>query len=113
MEDHLGYGIDSERGLFLLTARREAKLRAGATALLVRAARHSRLVRSRALAAFAGLAQSSTLALPLARCWLRAPYDDLATQRGWRGCVRLSRQSLADLRQFTRLRGSRHVGRSI
>ena len=56
LEDHLGYGIDTARGLFLLTARREAKLRLGATALLFRAARHHRLVRARELASvpFAG-----------------------------------------------------------
>jgi hypothetical protein len=113
LEDHLGYGIDSARGLFLLTARREAKLRLGATALLCRAARHERLVRSRELAAFTGLAQSSSLAVPLARCWLRSLYDDLATQRGWGGSVRLSRQTLVDLRLWCSLRGSRHVGRSI
>ena len=36
LEDHLGYGIDSERGLFLLTERREASLRSGAAALMAR-----------------------------------------------------------------------------
>ena len=113
LEDHLGYGIDTSRGLFLLTARREAKLRLGATALLCRAARHRRLVRSRELASFAGLAQSSALAVPLARCWLRSLYDDLSAQRGWSGCVRLSRQTLVDLRLWCTLRRSRHVGRSI
>jgi hypothetical protein len=114
LRDHLGYGIDSARGLFLLTARREAKLRSGATALLCRAARHSRLVRSRELAAFAGLGQSSSLAVPLARCWLRSLYDDLSHQRrGWSGSVRLSRQSLLDLREWCRLRGSHRIGRSI
>ena len=113
LEDHLGYGIDTARGLFLLTARREAKLRLGATALLCRAARHHRLVRARELASFAGLAQSSALAVPLARCWLRSLYDDLSSQHGWTGCVRLSRQTLVDLRLWCSLRRSRHVGRSI
>jgi len=37
--DHLGYCIDSTRGLFLLTPRREAKLAAGARSLLCAAAR--------------------------------------------------------------------------
>ena len=113
LEDHLGYGIDTARGLFLLTARREAKLRLGASALLRRASSHRRLVRARELASFAGLAQSSALAVPLARCWLRSLYDDLSAQGGWSGCVRLSRQTLIDLRLWCSLRHSRHVGRSI
>ena len=33
LEEHLGYGIDSERGLFLLTARREQALAGGAHGL--------------------------------------------------------------------------------
>ena len=113
MDDHLGFGIDSSRGLFLLTDRREAKLRGGATALLCYAARNHRLVRTRALAGFAGLAQSSALALRLARLWLRSLYDDLSQRRGWSGNVRLCRQSLSDIREFTRLRGSAHTTRSI
>jgi len=70
-------------------------------------------VRARDLGSFCGLAQASYLALPLARCWLRAPYDDLELRRGWSGETRLSRQSLSDIREFTQLRNSRHVGRSI
>jgi len=54
LHDHLGYGIDSGRGRFLLTTRREAKLRGSAAALLCRAARHQRFVRARELASFAG-----------------------------------------------------------
>ena len=77
LTDHLGYGIDTERGLFLLTASREAKLRGQASALLGHAARHRRHVRTRALAGFAGLAQASSLAVPLARFWLRSVYDDI------------------------------------
>jgi hypothetical protein len=115
LHDHLGYGIDLgvQHGRFLLTERREVKLRAGATRLLCAAARRRRLVRARELAGFNGLAQSSGLALPLARCWLRAPFDDLSQRCSWAGDVQLSRQSMADLREFTRLRGSRHVGRRI
>ena len=130
LREHLGYTVDSQRGLFLLTQKREAKLRCSATALLYRAARHRRLVRTRELASFVGLAQASALAVPLARCWLRSVYDDMrgcewsmalgeppprgpALGRGWRGFTRLSRQSLADIREWTQLRASRHVGRSI
>lgn len=44
---------------------------------------------------------------------LRSLYDDLATRRDWRRGVRLSAQSLADLRWWAELRGSKHVGRAI
>jgi hypothetical protein len=113
LPDHLGFTIDSHRGLFLLTDRRVGKLRASAIDLLVHASSHRRLVATRLLASFAGLAQSSCLAVPSGRFMLRALYDDLAERRGWGGRVRLSAQSLADLRFWRDVRGSRHVGRSI
>ena len=80
LEDHLGYGIDTVRGLFLLTAKREAKLRGQVSALLGHAARHRRHVRTRVLAGFAGLANASSLAVPLARFWLRSVHDDISSQ---------------------------------
>lgn len=157
LRDHLGYCIDSVRGLFLLTVKRELKLRAQATDLLCRAARHRRLIPRRDLASFAGLAQSSVLAVPLGRCWLRSLYDDVggyeqslsatpmellggfasqlfqdhpsgpreayedarfgrqmsSRRHWWSGLVRLSSQTISDLRRWTRLRDSRWVGRSI
>jgi len=114
LEDHLGYCIDTARGLFLLTSKREAKLRTLAAALLGHAARHRRHVRTRVLAGFAGLAQASSLAVPLARFWLRSVYDDIvAGGHRWSGFTRLSRQGMADIAEWRRLRGSRHVGRAI
>ena len=113
LPDHLGFCIDSARGLFLLTARRMASLRAAAADLLVHASRHRRLVSTRRLASFAGLAQSSTLAVPIGRFMLRATYDDLSERRGWAGSVRLSQQTLSDLRFWYSIRGDPHVGRSI
>ena len=113
LDDHLGFAIDSHMGEFQLTARREAKLRTGARALLREAASTARLVRARDLASFAGLGQSSHLGLPLARCWLRSAYDDLSTKSSWASRVRLCRQTLSDLRQFTRLRGSARARRPI
>jgi len=113
MADHLGYAIDSARGLFLLTARRERSLTHQAHELLRLAAGGARRVRTRLLASFAGLGEASGLALPLARYMLRSLYDDLATRRGWHGYVRLSGQTIADLRWWGQLRGSRHVGRRI
>jgi hypothetical protein len=113
LPDHLGFCIDSARGLFLLTARRMASLRASAADLLVHASRHRRLVSKRRLASFAGLAQSSTLAVPIGRFMLRAAYDDLSERRGWAGSVRLSQQTLSDLRFWYGIRDDPHVGRSI
>ena len=101
LDDHLGFSIDSVRGEFGVIVRRARKLRTGALQLLTRAARHARRVPAKQLASFAGLAQSSYLALALARCWLRAPFDDLSRQLRWSGEVRLSKQSMADIRQFT------------
>ena len=113
LDDHLGFSIDSLAGTFGVTTRRERKLRFGALTILREAARRGRTVPARALASFAGLAQSTSLAIALVRCWLRAPYDDLTAMSSWRGRVRLSRQSLSDIRQFTTLRGSSRAQRSI
>ena len=113
LDDHLGYSIDSERGLFLLTARRETSLTQGAHWLLRQAAAHGGRVRTRSLAAFAGLGEASGLALPLGRFMLRSLYDCLATRRGWGGTVALSAQGRTDLRWWSTLRASPHVGRAI
>jgi hypothetical protein len=111
--DHLGYGIDSAAMRFLLTDKRERKLRLRTSALLRSAARARRLVSKRELVSLLGLAQSSDLALPLVRLWLRSAWDDAASRPGWTGRVRLSRQTLTDLANLTTLRGSKHVGRPI
>ena len=114
MQEHLGFAIDSERGLFLLTPRREKKVAAAATDLLCRAARHQRWVAKRRLARFAGLAQSCSLAVPMSRCWLRSIYDDVSSVRGgWAGRVRLSRQSMDDLREWAAIQSNAHLGRAI
>ena len=113
LNDHLGYGIDSAAMRFLLTTKRERKLRLVTSSLLRWAARSRRLVRKRELVSVLGLAQSSDLALPLVRLWLRAAWDDSSQIPGWSGCVRLSRQTIADLSLLTTLRGSKHVGRPI
>lgn len=50
----------------------------------------------------------------MARYWLRASYDCMAQQgHRWSGLTRLTREALAGLREFTRLRHSPHVGRTI
>ena len=42
-----------------------------------------------------------------------ASYDDLAQMRSWRDSVRLSKQAVRDIREFTCLHSSKHVGRAI
>ena len=113
LDDYLGFKVDTRRGLFLLTPRRVLKLRKTAHTILRLQASGARRVPARTLAAFQGLAQSSYLALPRARCWLRASYDDLAQMRSWRDSVRLSKQAVRDIREFTCLHSSKHVGRAI
>jgi len=113
LEDHLGYMVDSERGLFLLPPRRSAAVSSGAHLMLQRWARGRGRVRARHLAGFTGLAQSTSLAVRLSRYMLRSAQDDLATRRGWGGTVALSRQTIADLRWWADLRTSPHVGRAI
>ena len=113
LDDYLGFKVDTRRGLFLLTPRRVLKLRKAAHTLLRLQAAAARRVPARALAAFQGLAQSSYLALPRARCWLRSSYDDLCEMRSWSGSVVLSKQTVRDLKEFTQLESSPHVGRAI
>ena len=62
LDDHLGHAVDSTRGLFLLTPRRETQLAAEARSLICLATRERRLVPPRRLAAFAGLAPGGGLA---------------------------------------------------
>ncbi len=113
LRDHLGFPIDSEQGLFLLTEKRERKLRLGAIELLRTAAQLGGWAPARRAASLAGLARSTHLALPLTRCWLRSVYSDLRAKRSWSSKVKLSRQSLRSLQEFTRLHSLLHVGRSI
>ena len=86
----------SGRGLFLLTERRERRLRHLALDLLCYMSRHRRKVPVRRLASIAGLAQSSSLAVPLARCWLRSLYDDISqAPGGWHGVSGLVPEDLS------------------
>ena len=49
----------------------------------------------------------------MARTWLRSIYDDISSISGWSGRVRLSKQSIADLREWAAIRTSPHVGRAV
>jgi hypothetical protein len=88
------------RGIFLLTPARKAVMAAQARAILCKATRQRRLVPPLQLA-FAGLAQTSYLAMPVGRFMRHELYDCLSTRRGWssRRGVRL-RQRAATLLMY-------------
>ena len=110
---HLGLGIDTTMGLFFVTPDRLEKLSAFATSLLYQACSPAGrgLLLKRRVAAFAGLAQSLYLALPLARYRLRSLHDMCRSTAGWTGSVRLTTQARRDL-QFADLE-PRYNGRPI
>ena len=113
--EHLGLEIDTRLGVFRVTAKRQAKLRAGAAKLLNDAASGRRLLPARAVAQFCGLAQSCYVAMPAARLYLRSLHDDLGGPSDWStASVRLSRQSLRDLRWWRQLKiGSADLERAF
>lgn len=73
----LGILIDTRAGLYLLSPAKLAKVRASALALQRESRRRRRLVSVRHLRSFAGLAQSTHLAVTDARLRLRAIWNDL------------------------------------
>jgi Reverse transcriptase (RNA-dependent DNA polymerase) len=111
---HLGLGIDTSLGLFFVTPDRLSKLSTFAKDLLLQACNDASqgLLPKRRVAAFAGLAQSLSLALPLARFKLRSLHDMCSSIVGWSGCVRLTPQARRDLQWFADLL-PRYNGRPI
>jgi hypothetical protein len=98
--EHLGMTIDAERMLFLATPKQEQRVRAFAADILHMAARRTRVVPVRVLAAFAGLAQSLRLAVPEARLQTLSLYRCFTPlpRGGWGGKVRVSSAAQACLR---------------
>ena len=94
--DHLGVRIDSVAMRFLATPEREARIREFSGELLHLASRRARMVPKTMLAKFAGLAISTSLAVPLARMFTRTLYDAMAAARTAK--ARLSSAALTDLR---------------
>ena len=110
---HLGLGIDTKNGQFFVTPERLQKLRSSARTLLCAAAARTGLVQRKALASFAGLAQSLYLAIPAARLMLRSLHDaSAAGGTRWNRPVRLSSSARTDLQWFANLAG-RHSARPI
>ena len=95
--EHLGFVVDTDRGVFAITPARFAQIRAMAKDLGCRAARGSRWVKLSQLKSFCGTAVSTLLAVPPARHYLRALYDCMSAASSWPGHARLSRQALRDL----------------
>ena len=86
---HLGLGIDTVTGQFVVTTKRVAQLKAMARGILCRAAAHRGLVPARVLASFCGLAQAASLAVPPARFFTRSLYDVLESKTSWSSSVRI------------------------
>ena len=101
--EHLGFVIDTHRGLFYLPAHKVRKLAMLAKDIICRALRGKRWVPSRMLASFCGLAVSALLAIPPARFFLRELYTCMHADASWPGHVRLSKQALSDLRWWAAL----------
>lgn len=109
---HLGLGVDTLAMTFFVPLPRREKLAAAAAGLLATANSSSGLVGKRRLAGTAGLLASCTLAMPLARHYLRALYDALSTEPRWDARVRLSGEARRSLEWLLRL-PDRHACRPI
>ena len=101
--EHLGFFIDTHRGLFYVPAQKVRKFAVLARDLICRALRSKRWVSRSMLARFCGVAISALLAIPPARFFLRELYMCLPSDSDWPGHVKLSKQALSDLRWWAAL----------
>ena len=104
--EHLGFMIDTHRGVFYLPAQKVRKISVYsvlAKDLICRALRCKRWLPSHLLAQFCGVAVSALLAIPPARFFLRELYCCMHTDSSWTGHVKLSKQALSDLRWWAAL----------
>ena len=105
----LGFTIDTAGNQVGIPDGRLARLRVTAAAVLSSASANRRWVGRKPLESVAGIIVSASLAIPEARLFARAIYDDLAraaAARGPHADCRLSHQSLRDLRWWA------HFGRA-
>ena len=100
---HLGLVIDTVSMQLRVPQDKLQRLRASAKALLSECSRRSRWVIRRQVAQFAGFAQSLAPAVAPARFYLRSLYTDIAQGGSWYGRVRLTHQSVKDLRWWASL----------
>lgn len=94
---HLGIGIDTKRGLFLIPPTKLQTLSAAASSLLRYASSHRRWVSAKRLSKVCGLASSLRLAFPMAATVTRSLHDALATKADWHSDCRLDKQAIRDL----------------
>lgn len=106
----LGFLMDTRRRLVLLPAERLANVVHGARVMLKEVRRCSRRVTSKALQCFSGLDVSCSLAIPLARSFLRRLYD---CQRPTQRHSRVTPGAMADLHWFAGLDREPGVGRAL
>lgn len=94
---HLGIGIDTVRGLFLVPPHKQATLKAAAASLLRYASSHRRWVTAKKVQNICGLAISLSIAFPVARTVTRSLYDAITDMPSWKRDVQLSKQAIRDL----------------
>jgi len=107
----LGFTIDTARNQVRLPDGRLARLRGTAAAVLASASSNRRWVKRKPLESVAGIIVAASLAIPEARLFARAIYDDLARSTAARGPhsdCRLSHQSVRDLRWWANFGRSGH-----
>jgi hypothetical protein len=121
--EHLGVVVDTKAMKFFICPRKVLKIQSMARNIVQQAIIGRRWVSRSKLRSFAGTCVSLTLAMPFARFFTRSIYDDLSTAR--RGArrerpasrqgdrVRLSHQSLRDLRTWQRLARAEKEGRRM
>jgi len=103
LHDHLGFRVDIPANLLSIPERRCNKVRQLAIALMCNSARNRRLVDTKLLQQFCGVACSMTRAVPAARLHLRSLYDCTSLHRP---CSRLNRTALQDLTFWTQITGT-------
>jgi len=113
--EHLGVLIDSEKMRFCVAPRKLEKVRRLSGRLLREAILGRRWVSKKALATFCGVCVSLTLGMPWARFYTRSLYWDMSSgrRRDSRGRMRLSHQSLRDLKKWKDLSKQELQGRPI
>lgn len=113
--EHLGVHIDSTTMKFTVLPRKLEKVRRLAKKLLQEVRFGKRWVTRKSVAHFSGVCVSLTLAMPWARFYTRSLYWDMSSrrERDQRGRIRLSHQSVRDLRKWKKLSNQELAGRPM
>ena len=113
--EHLGVRVDSVAMKFFIAPRKLTKVRGLAKKLLKQVRFGKRWVQRDSVARFCGVCVSLSLAMPWARFYTRSLYWDVSFRqpRDSRGRVRLSHQSITDLRKWRELSKTELAGRPM